>query len=82
MPFTLQELRQEYKNMREVGFLYAAMALSLILSAKDEAPAFDRVREEDMPKFIEENRKKDQKAMDENPIFRSRFLSTFDDMMK
>ncbi|XP_045586392.1 uncharacterized protein [Procambarus clarkii] len=82
MPFTLEELHQEYKNKMEYGILFSTMTVSIIISESKDIPDIDNLKEEDIPKLLEEYRQKSLGMMKNNPLFRSRFLALYDELIQ
>ncbi|XP_045586396.1 uncharacterized protein [Procambarus clarkii] len=82
MPFTLEELHQEYRNKMEYGLLFATMTVSAMMCESNDIPDFNNLKEEDIPKFMEESRQMTLSMMKDNPLFRSRFLAMYDEMLK
>ncbi|ROT71080.1 hypothetical protein C7M84_010599 [Penaeus vannamei] len=75
MPFTRQELRQEYKNRLEYGLLLALVVTVMVICEGD-------VNKEDQESFSDSVRDILDDLVATSPILRSRFLSMFDEMME
>nr|XP_045586398.1 uncharacterized protein LOC123748245 isoform X4 [Procambarus clarkii]XP_045586399.1 uncharacterized protein LOC123748245 isoform X5 [Procambarus clarkii] len=82
MPFTLEELHQEYRDKMEYGMFLGTMTVSIVMFESNDIPDIDNLKEEDIPKFFEENRQKTLDMMKENPLFRSRFLAIYDELVQ
>lgn len=77
VPFSLEELRQEFRDKHVFGLLISLMAIPFIVMSSDDMPEADD--------FFsgEENDKIQQKildSLDSNPLLRPRFLSVLDYM--
>nr|XP_045586386.1 uncharacterized protein LOC123748238 isoform X3 [Procambarus clarkii] len=82
MPFTLEELHQEYRDRMEYGLLFASMSVSVMLRESSDIPDVINMKKEDIPKFMEEGRQKTINMMENNPQFRSRFLALFGEFIE
>ncbi|XP_037797735.1 uncharacterized protein LOC119592916 [Penaeus monodon] len=75
MPFSRQELRQEYKNHLEYGLLLALMVTVMVICEGD-------VNKEDQESFSDSVRDILDDLVSSSPILRPRFLCMFDEMME
>ncbi|XP_045586401.1 uncharacterized protein [Procambarus clarkii] len=82
MPFTLEELHQEVRDKMEYGLLFGTMSVTIQLGKAEDFPDMINMKEEDVPKMFEKFRQKTIKMMENNKIFRSRFLATFVDLIQ
>ncbi|XP_045586381.2 uncharacterized kinase-like protein D1044.1 [Procambarus clarkii] len=80
MPFSLEELHQEYRDKMEYGIIYAIFFLPFLLGEREDAPDIINMKEEVMSNFLEQIRHVTSNMMENNPDFRSRFLALFDDL--
>ncbi|XP_042223023.1 uncharacterized protein LOC121867237 [Homarus americanus] len=78
VPFTLEELRQEYHNKNLFGLLIGIMILPLVVSESSEALDLSKAKGQ---KFLEEHLERMTNQL-HNPVSRSRFLSMFEDMIE
>ncbi|XP_064077472.1 uncharacterized protein LOC135195038 [Macrobrachium nipponense] len=79
-PFTFDEILGEYRRKHEYGLIFAVMIVFIIVAPREEIPDFHDMQEEDIPKVVEEMKEKSIKMIKTNPLFKSRFLATFDYM--
>lgn len=79
-PFTFDEILREYRRKHEYGLIFAVMIGFIIVAPREEIPDFHDMKEEDIPKLIEEMKQKSMEMIKTNPLFKSRFLATFDYM--
>ena len=79
--FTRQELRTEYENKKEYGLTMSLMILPMIASTGDQAPNFDDVSNEELPKKMAEYELEKIKIMTNNAAFRQRFIDMLDEMI-
>nr|XP_053635499.1 uncharacterized protein LOC128690800 [Cherax quadricarinatus] len=82
MPFTLEELRQEYKDKMEYGLISAAMSVPILLGESKDAPDMMNMKEENIAELSEALQEKTQNLVENNPLFRSRFLAIFDELIE
>nr|XP_045586384.1 uncharacterized protein LOC123748238 isoform X1 [Procambarus clarkii]XP_045586385.1 uncharacterized protein LOC123748238 isoform X2 [Procambarus clarkii] len=82
VPFTLEELHQEARDKMEYGLLFATMSASMMLGEADESPDLINMKPEDIPKMTEDGRQNTIRMMKNSPLFRSRFLALFDDLIE
>ncbi|XP_045586388.1 uncharacterized protein [Procambarus clarkii] len=82
MPFTLEELHQEYRDKMEFGLLFATMTMTIMLGEAEDSPDMINMKEEDIQKIMEEGRQNTIKMVKNNSLFRSRFLAVFDDLIQ
>ncbi|XP_045586400.1 uncharacterized protein [Procambarus clarkii] len=81
MPFTLEELHQEYRDKMEYGIILGSIFLTVLLGEREDAPDVINMKKEDMPDVLEVTRQVTSKMMENNPDFRSRFLALFGDLI-
>lgn len=75
MPFTIEQLLQEYRKRNEYGLLIAVLLLKVVTRKGEDAPAeVDNNAEGDKRKENALN------MIETNPIFKQRLLAIFDDM--
>lgn len=79
VPFTLQELRQEYSNKRELGLIFGIWNLMLLHCNTSGITDSASAGGEDMQKTEEEKREENMKVLETNATFRSRLLALFND---
>ncbi|XP_053635501.2 uncharacterized protein [Cherax quadricarinatus] len=82
MPFTMEELRQEYKEKMEYGILFAAMSVPFLLGENKDAPDMINMKEENIAELSEALQEKTQNLVENNPLCRSRFLAIFDELIE
>ncbi|XP_045586389.1 uncharacterized protein [Procambarus clarkii] len=82
MPFTLEELHQEYRDKMDYGLLFATMSVTIQMGKAEDSPDIINIKEEDVPKMFEDSRQNTIKMMENNQIFRSRFLAVFVDLIQ
>ncbi|XP_063597728.1 uncharacterized protein LOC134774292 [Penaeus indicus] len=75
VPFSRQELRQEYKNHLEYGLLLALMVTVMVICEGD-------INKEDQEGFSNSVRDVLDELVSTSPILRPRFLCMFDEMME
>ncbi|XP_045586382.2 uncharacterized protein [Procambarus clarkii] len=80
MPFTLEELHQEYRDKMEYGIIFATFFLPVLQGEREDAPDVINMKKENMPNLLEQTRQVTSNMMENNPDFRSRFLALFDDL--
>ncbi|XP_069184328.1 uncharacterized protein [Procambarus clarkii] len=80
MPFTLEELHQEYRDKMEYGIIYSTTLLAFSLGEREDAPDIINMKEDDMPNLLEQTRHVTSNMMENNQDYRSRFFALFDDL--
>ncbi|XP_076066643.1 uncharacterized protein LOC143040008 [Oratosquilla oratoria] len=81
VPFSLEELKCDYKSHNMFGFLSAMFILPIILSESGETFDIDHMNDDNMDEKMQESRLHLLKMM-ANPVIESRFLRLFDEMDK
>lgn len=82
LPFTLQELHQEYKDKQDYGLMFGVMSLNIILAEDHEILDLGNLKEGDLPELMEECYAKGRDKFKLKPDFKSRFLALFNDMVE
>ncbi|XP_063597729.1 uncharacterized protein LOC134774293 isoform X2 [Penaeus indicus] len=73
VPFSFEELKAEYKKRLKYGLYFAIMDVPMILTDASDVPLGED--------FLQKWRQKGKESLPQNPLIKSRFLSTFDEMM-
>lgn len=73
VPFSLQELKDEYKKRLKYGLYFSIMDVPMILTDASDVPLGED--------FLQKWRQKAKESLPQNPLIKSRFLATFDEMM-
>ncbi|XP_042872423.1 uncharacterized protein LOC122253423 [Penaeus japonicus] len=81
-PFTIEELKREYRNKHLFGLLMATMVVPIVVSEATEVMDLDNLKSDDVELFMKEQRERMLKQLDSNPLLRPRLLSVFDDMVE
>lgn len=73
VPFSFEELEKEYKKRLKYGLYFAIMDVPMILTDATDVPLGED--------FLQRWRQKGKESLPQNPLIKSRFLSTFDEML-
>ncbi|KAG7164289.1 putative Ecdysteroid kinase-containing protein 6 [Homarus americanus] len=82
MPFSTEELLQEYHKRNLFGFIMGLIAVPILLTMSKEALDLNSVKDENIENFVSDQKNKNLKQLDSNPLLRPRLLSLFDDMVE
>ena len=79
MPFTFQQLYDEFMDKNVIGFMIGLMITPIMLIESDEVS--DYVEGEDIEEFFARSKEKALEQIDSNPLLEPRFISILNDMI-
>ncbi|KAG7160311.1 uncharacterized protein LOC121876410 [Homarus americanus] len=82
VPFTVEDLRQEYHKKNVFGFLMAMLILPLVVNDERDTVILGKFSDDGMNKFLKLRRERLIRQLRDNPPFLPRLLSVFDDMIQ
>lgn len=83
VPFTLEELRQEYRRKMEYGCIAGMFVVPIILSEVEDAPDFEGITDDKMEEFAKQRQEVLLKMISrEDGLLKPRFLDMFDEMVE
>ncbi|XP_069958691.1 uncharacterized protein [Cherax quadricarinatus] len=82
IPFSPEELCQEYKDKIIFGILSSVMLVTVMLSESDDAIDIINAKEDDMQNLGQQLHDNMLIKLENNPLFRSRFLAIFDELVE
>ncbi|XP_068235963.1 uncharacterized kinase-like protein D1044.1 [Palaemon carinicauda] len=82
LPFTFDDIVREFRRKHEYGLIFAVLIGYITVAPKEEIPDFHEIKEEDIPKMVEEFKDKTLELIRKNPLLKSQFLATFEYMLE
>lgn len=82
VPFTLSELRQDFRKKMMFGLLFSLLVVPFFLGKGEDAPSADDFLNMNAKKTMEEWRNKMKGNLQDNPTLEQFFFATVDDMVE
>ncbi|XP_068230150.1 uncharacterized protein [Palaemon carinicauda] len=81
MPFTYEELLEEYKAKHVFGIMSALEIVPLVVGEASEVPDYGNISEGGTDSFVQKQRDNMLQMFEKNPLLRQRFLPIFEDII-
>ncbi|KAK3894911.1 hypothetical protein Pcinc_001359 [Petrolisthes cinctipes] len=82
VPFTLSELKQEFRKRMMYGLLFSLLVIPFQLGKGVEVPSAEEIINENAKENLKAWRQNLKQSLHDNPILNDFFLSTVDDMLE
>ncbi|KAK4315794.1 hypothetical protein Pmani_012988 [Petrolisthes manimaculis] len=82
VPFTLSELKQEFRKRMMYGLLFSLLVVPFQLGEGVEVPSAEEILSENVKETLEVWRQNLKQSIHDNPTLNDFFLSTVDDMLE
>ncbi|XP_047487713.1 uncharacterized protein LOC125038297 [Penaeus chinensis] len=82
MPFTKEEISQEFKTKHTYGFMFASILIPILVSEAQDVLEFDLATDGHATDFVEELRQNAMRMLANNRLLKPRLKDLFDDIVE